>query len=263
MLHSKAMDIPANDDRREGLAFLPFPPGLQGTPQDALFLDFDGTLVEIAPHPDAIEVSPDLPQLLRALSEKLDGRLAIISGRALADLDRHLGHLDIAMAGSHGGEFRHAGSSEILSLADPLPGEIEHGLRAIAEDHGGLLVEPKPFSAAIHYRSRPEAEADVVARAGLLARSAGLALKHGKMVAELVMPGSDKGNAVRRFMEMPEFSGTRPIFVGDDVTDEDAFRIVLDHEGGGILVGPERETAALWRLPGVADVHAWLKAALA
>lgn len=257
------MNVPATGCQPAAPQSLPVPPALQGAPQEALFLDFDGTLVEIAPRPDAIHVAPELPGLLTRLAHMLDGRLAVISGRALADLDRHLGTLDVAMAGSHGGEFRQAGSAEVHFLADPLPGRVVTSLRAIAEDLGGLLVEPKPFSAAIHYRGKSEAESEVLARTGALAREAGLNLKRGKMVAELVMPGSDKGNAVRRFMEMPVFAGTRPIFVGDDITDEDAFKIVVDHGGGGILVGPERETAALWRLPGVADVHAWLKAALA
>lgn len=204
-----------------------------------------------------------MPDLIRTLSRKLKGRLAIISGRALADLDRHLGPLDVAMAGSHGGEFRQTGSSRVQLLADPLPERAAMSLRAIAEDLGGLLVETKPSSAAIHYRSRPEVEAEVVARTVSLAAESGLVVKRGKMVAELMMPEADKGAAVRRFMAMAPFSGTRPLFIGDDITDEDAFRTVSDLGGAGILVGPQRETAALWRLPCVAGVHAWLKAAIA
>jgi len=241
---------------------LPDPPRFGCDAKDALFLDFDGTLVDIAHHPDAIEVAIGLPKLLEDLTGSLDGKLAIVSGRSLADLERHLGQLDIAMAGSHGGEFRPAGTSEIQSLADPLPRDIVSALEAISERHGGLLVEPKPFSAAIHFRNQPHAEADVVARARDLAEQAGLKLTKGKMVAELAMPGSDKGSAVARFMDSTTFSGSQPVFVGDDITDEDAFTTVLDFKGGGVLVGPERKTAARWRLPGVAHVHDWLKAIL-
>ncbi len=241
---------------------LPPPPALNSLPDAALFLDFDGTLVEIAPHPDAIHVPPDLAEQLARLNARLGGRLAIVSGRSLADLDRHLGKLNIAMAGSHGGEIRPAGSRDVQSLAPPLPGEVVRSLQAIARDHGGLLVEPKPFSAAIHYREKPSAEADVVARASALGKAANMTVKRGKMVVELVMPGSDKGRAVMQFMDMPEFHGARPVFVGDDITDEDAFGAVKELKGEGILVGPERATAATSRLPGVADVHDWLRQAL-
>lgn len=242
---------------------LPCPPSLGDIPDMALFLDFDGTLVEIAPHPDAIEVASDLSDLLRRLDERLSGRLALVSGRSLADLEKHLGPIDIAVAGSHGGEFRPAGSSEVHPLSDPLPRDVLDGISAISEELGGLLVEPKPFSAAIHYRAKPETEADVLERTSLLAAKAGLTLKRGKMVAELVMPGSDKGSAVKRFMEMPVFNGFKPIFVGDDITDEDAFKSVRQMQGGGVLVGPMRMTEALWQIPCVSAVHDWLRASLA
>ncbi len=256
------MKTETNDFQSARQQPLPGPPRFGRDAKDALFLDFDGTLVDIAPHPDAIEVAASLLGLLEVLTGALEGKLAIVSGRSLADLERHLGRLDIAMAGSHGGEFRPAGTSEVQSLADPLPGNIVAALEAISERHGGLLVEPKPFSAAIHFRDRPQAEADVLARTQDLADRSGLKLTKGKMVAELAMPGSDKGSAVARFMDTPVFSGSQPVFVGDDITDEDAFKTVLDFEGGGVLVGPERKTAARWRLPGVAHVHDWLKAIL-
>ena len=263
VLHRPAMNLSASDRDPALQQALPAPPDLQGSAQEALFLDFDGTLVDIASHPDAIHVAAHLPDLLIGLSRMLDGRLALVSGRALADLDRFLGPLDIAMAGSHGGEFREAGASHAHPLADPLPAHVLTSLNAIAARLGGLLVEAKPYSAAIHYRGQPEAEAALRARTADLAQNAGLAIKRGKMVVELVMPGADKGSAVTRFMEMPQFDGARPIFVGDDITDEDAFKTVLNYEGGGILVGPMRQTAAQWRLDGVAQVHHWLKAALA
>lgn len=237
------------------------PPVSQGK-MPALFLDFDGTLVAIADHPQTIAVSPALPSLLMRLNDALHGRLAIVSGRTIADLDRFLAVPSVAIAGSHGGELRLGSESTIEAMADPVPPGIEKALRDLAAGVGDLLVETKPFSVAIHYRARPEAEPQVLEYATELAASTGLTLKPGKMVAELVMPGVDKGRAVGTFMRMPTFKGSHPLFVGDDITDEDAFRSVLNHEGGGVLVGPERETAALWRLPTVSDVHRWLEDAL-
>ncbi|MCJ2186565.1 trehalose-phosphatase [Novosphingobium beihaiensis] len=241
---------------------LPQPPPLRISPQTSLFLDFDGTLVDIADRPDAVVVARQLPGLIEALSQRLDGRLALVSGRSLDALETLLGPLGVAMAGSHGGEFRPAAGGEVYPLADPLPGSIVEDLTGFALANGGLLVEPKPFSVAVHYRHHPHARDNLLARAEDLAAMHGLKMKHGKQVIELVMPGSDKGSAVARFMDLPQFSGTAPLFVGDDVTDEDAFRAVIRFGGNGILVGAMRPTAATWRLAGVAAVHDWLAAAL-
>lgn len=246
---------PASEDE----APLPAPPLLGAGTGLALFLDFDGTLVEIADHPQDVVVPPELPGALAALSQRLEGRLAIVSGRALATLDRLLNGAPIAMAGSHGGELRPAGAEKVEPLADPLPRPVCQALDAYAQANGGLVFEAKPFSAAVHYRDRPQIGAALYDFAARLATENGLTIKHGKMVVELSMPGSDKGNAVNRFMQLPPFSGTRPLFAGDDVTDEDAFAAVRAFNGGGVLVGPMRQTHALWRLQGVAAVHRWLE----
>ncbi|VWX52924.1 trehalose-phosphatase [Novosphingobium sp. 9U] len=248
-------ELPASREH----APLPAPPQLGAGAGLALFLDFDGTLVEIADHPQGVVVAPELPEALAALSQRLEGRLAIVSGRALATLDRLLDHAPVAMAGSHGGEFRPVGASQVEPLADPLPKPVCQALDTFAQENGGLVFEAKPFSAAVHYRDRPEIGEALHDFAAALAADNGLKIKHGKMVVELSMPGSDKGNAVNRFMELPPFAGTRPLFVGDDVTDEDAFGAVRRFDGGGILVGPMRQTAALWRLDNVAAVHRWLE----
>lgn len=241
---------------------LPQPPPLRLSPQTALFLDFDGTLVDIADHPDEVLVSPALPDLLQALSDRLEGRLALISGRSLAALEAMLGPLDVAMAGSHGGEFRPVRQGGVEALADPLEASVVERLGAFAHANGDMLVEPKPFSVAVHYRRHPHARDDLLACAQEIADADGLKLKHGKQVVELVMPGSDKGSAVAAFMSRTPFSGTAPLFLGDDVTDEDAFGAVSQFAGTGVLVGPMRHTAARWRLEGVPSVHAWLEAGL-
>ena len=247
-------DLPSAD--------LPAPPPLRLDRGTALFLDFDGTLVEIADRPDEVEVARVLPALVEALSDRLEGRMALVSGRSLAALEELLGPVQVAMAGSHGGEFRPRAGAEVFPLADPLPGTVVAELSSFARANGDLLVEPKPFSVAVHYRSRPEALEGLLTCAEGIASQAGLGLKHGKQVIELVMPGSDKGSAVARFMELEAFAGASPMFLGDDVTDEDAFHAVEAYGGAGVLVGAVRPTAARWRLTGVAAVHQWLSTAL-
>jgi len=251
-------DAAASRPRRD----LPQPPPLRLSPRTALFLDFDGTLVDIADHPDEVLISPALPGLLQALSERLEGRLALVSGRSLAALEAMLGPLDVAMAGSHGGEFRPARSGAVEALADPLDHSVVERLSAFARANGDMLVEPKPFSVAVHYRRHPHAKDDLLACAQGIADAAGLKLKHGKQVIELVMPGSDKGSAVAAFMDRAPFAGTAPLFLGDDVTDEDAFGAVGAFAGSGVLVGAMRPTAARWRLEDVPSVHTWLQAGL-
>ncbi|WP_188771879.1 trehalose-phosphatase [Novosphingobium endophyticum] len=250
-----ALHTPAQGD-------LPQPPPLRTLAQTAIFLDFDGTLVDIAARPDAVEVAHTLPALIERLDAVLGGRVALVSGRALAALDGMLGPLDVAMAGSHGGEFRPAAGDEVHPLADPLPEGIAGPLARFARDNGDLIVERKPFSMAVHYRGHAGMREPLLAMARDLAEDHGAGVKDGKMVVEVVMPGSDKGSAVAKFMEMPLFAGATPYFVGDDVTDEDAFRAVERFGGGGILVGAMRRTAARWRLDDVRAVHAWLSDAL-
>lgn len=236
------------------------PPSLSADVATALFLDFDGTLVEIADDPNGVRVPADFSGLLNRLSTLVEGRIAIVTGRSIAALEALTGSLSIAVAGSHGGEFRIGNTTE--ALAAPLPEAVADAMADHAAANGGLLVERKPFSIAVHYRHHPEARDGLLAFAQGLATQHGLAFKHGKFVVELTMPGSDKGSAVARFMALPAFQGAVPVFLGDDVTDEDAFRTVRDLGGHGILVGPMRETAADFRLPDVAAVHEWLASGL-
>ena len=228
----------------------------------ALFLDFDGTLVELAESPGSIRVPATLGGLLRRLSRKLEGRVAIVSGRSIDDLGRHLPEAGIALSGSHGLELRLAGG-------DPLPVEAPQGLaearaqlRRFAEEQAGLLVEEKPASVALHFRQAPHLAAAAEEFAARLARRTALCVQPGKMVLELRPPGADKGDALRRIMAEPVFAAARPLFVGDDLTDEHAFAAAAELGGGGILVGPPRATAARWRLDDVAATAAWLARAV-
>lgn len=227
----------------------------------ALFLDFDGTLVELADTPDSIVVEDDLPELLARLSRRLDGRLAIVSGRAVGDLERYLDCGGIAVSGSHGVELRMAGGGAPTMAASVDLDHVRAAVERFAGDVPGLVVEEKPAGIAVHYRQAPK-EADNVERfMSDLAVQTGMALQHGKMVAELRPSGIDKGVAVRALMAEAPFAGARPIFIGDDVTDEHGFEAVKASGGHGILVGPARETAAAYRLGDARAVAAWLREA--
>ncbi|MEA2484661.1 MAG: trehalose 6-phosphate phosphatase [Thermoleophilaceae bacterium] len=231
------------------------PPPLRLVEHPALFLDFDGTLVALAARPAEIIVAPQLPDLLDQLSLRLEGRLAIVTGRALADLDSHLRLPHIAASGSHGLERRGAATEPPPGL-----GDAHAAFARAAAAARGLIVETKPASVALHYRLAPEREAEVCALAESLAGRTGLQVQHGKLVVELRAPGADKGDAVTAMMAEPPFAGARPVFVGDDLTDEAGFRAAAAMGGFGVLVGDARDSAAAYRLPDVGAVHAWLAA---
>ncbi|WP_129790881.1 trehalose-phosphatase [Sphingosinicella sp. CPCC 101087] len=226
----------------------------------ALFLDFDGTLVELAETPDSIRVAPELEALLRRLRRRLGGRLAIISGRSIADLERHLPLSGIAFSGSHGLELQLPDGTG-LPLSVPVGLEDVHErVRRFASDRPGLLVEEKPAGIALHFRRAP-AEAEAVdSFMAALAEERGWSVQRGNMVVELRPVGATKGDALRAFMTEPEFIDARPVFVGDDLTDEHGFDAAADLGGAGVLVGRPRETAATYGLESVAAVAAWLSA---
>jgi trehalose 6-phosphate phosphatase len=236
------------------------PPALDS--EAALFLDFDGTLVEIADTPESIRVPAGLPTLLDRLARRLAGRLAIISGRSIDDLERHLGRSNLALSGSHGLELRLPGGGDIPIAAPAWLEEARLQIAGFAAAQG-LIVEQKPASVAVHYRQSPESEAGVMEFLAGMAEAKGLSVQRGKMVAELRPPGADKGDALRRLMTEPQFASARPLFVGDDLTDEDGFAAAAALGGGGILVGARRASAARWRLPDVPAVIRWLEAAVA
>jgi trehalose 6-phosphate phosphatase len=223
----------------------------------ALLLDFDGTLVELAETPDAIRIPLELPALIARLSLRLGGRVAIISGRSLDDLERHVGPLPVAFAGSHGAEIRTGGEVERSHLPAGLA-KAREALERFAAEDPRLLVEDKPGTVALHFRRAPDREADSAALAERLATRHGLQVQAGKMVFELLPEGVDKGKALERLMAQPLFAGARPWFIGDDLTDEHAFAAAARAGGGGILVGPKRETAAAWRLADVRAASRWL-----
>lgn len=224
----------------------------------ALFLDFDGTLVAIAPGPDAIEVPRSLGGQLQALADRFDGRVAIVSGRSLVDLDRHIGPAAIAMAGSHGAERRLADGAMLGDGPVRFPDAVGDAVRDYAVRHDGVEPEAKSFGAALHYRAAPDAREAVIAFAKDLAVRHDLVLKHGKSVVELTARDAGKGHAVQALMAHDVFAGALPVFIGDDITDEDGFRAAGGSGGFGILVGERSPSAARYALADPAAVHHWL-----
>ena len=229
----------------------------------SLFLDFDGTLVELAARPDAVEVDARLRTVLRALGTALDGRLAIVSGRSVAQIRDLLRDAAPSISGSHGLELEWADGRRRTPAPPAWLAPTVARMTAFGETRPGVLVEVKPFGVALHYRQAPDAEAACHSLAATLAEADGVHIQHGKMMVELRMAGADKGDAVRAFMADPAMAGTAPLFFGDDLTDEPAFVAAGDLGGAGVLVGAERQSAAAYRLDSVADTLAWLEAAVA
>lgn len=224
----------------------------------ALFLDFDGTLVELAPTPDGIALADRLAANLSALADTLDGRLALVSGRAIVDLEKHLGPLALACAGSHGSDCRKASGETLGAAPGGLATAALAAIKAFAKD-AGFDLEDKPHGAALHYRANPALEPQGLAFAEELAATHNLEVKRGKCVIEFVAPGANKGAAVAAFIDEAPFAGAIPIFIGDDVTDEDGFAMARDLGGFGIIVGERLGTVAKFRLANVAAVHHWLE----
>ncbi|WP_158498807.1 trehalose-phosphatase [Magnetospira sp. QH-2] len=240
--------------------------GSDGSSHQALafFLDVDGTLVEIAPTPDSVVVSPDLPDILERLSEAVDGALVVVSGRSIAQIDDLLKPAKLPAAGLHGLESRETALGKIMT--PPVPPQMDQAvqaMKAFVEAHPGTLFEDKTHSLAIHYRRAPETEAAArdLAEAVMAELGAGYHILAGKMVFEVKPDGADKGQAVTRFMALPAFAGRRPVFIGDDVTDEDGFAAVNALGGTSIRVGPaDRPTEAQTHVPSVSDLHRLLAA---
>lgn len=233
------------------------PPPLALLDGASLFLDLDGTLVDFVIDPAAIHVDQRLRTLLRDLWRRLDGRLAILSGRSLDDVAAQLDLDGVAMAGSHGLERRSPAGALTRAILPSGFDEAVEKARAFAEAHD-LLLEIKAAGVALHYRDSRHTEPTVDAFARGLAAESGLELQQGKCVRELRVPGADKGDAVRAFMAEPPFALGSPVVMGDDLTDEHAFSAAAMLGGCGILVGEPRPTVARYALPSVAATLDWL-----
>ena len=227
----------------------------------AVFLDVDGTLLDIQQTPEAVTVPPELILALDTSHRALSGALALISGRGLAELDRLFAPLVLPAAGLHGLEMRSNGAgSERMPKNDPaLAAEVTR-LREELAPLSSVLVEDKGSCVALHYRQAPAAEAEVVAAAQTAAARLGTAyhVLAGKMVCEVKPKAMNKGHAVEIFMAEPPFAGRHPVYIGDDVTDEDAFVMVNRLGGTSARVGNDSPTEATTIIADVEALRDWL-----
>ncbi len=224
----------------------------------ALFLDLDGTLLEIEDHPRLAAASARLSALLPALPAATDGAVALVSGRSIEDIDRILAPHAFVAAGVHGLQRRDA-AGRLSAAADTIPSAARERVRAFAERHR-LLLEDKGMSLALHYRNRTELEAEVHAFVEALQAQlpSDVEVLLGHKVVEVKPSVMNKGDAIRAFMEEAPFRGRTPVFAGDDVTDELGFAAVNALGGVSVKVG-EGTTAARWRLHDVSAVLGWLE----
>jgi trehalose 6-phosphate phosphatase len=237
-----------------------FPPPLQ--PDAALFLDFDGTLVEIADAPQDVVVAPRLPILLDRLSLQLRGALAIVSGRRIDDVGAFLRSYSGVIVGLHGLEHRAASGETFRRQALPALVEARAGLEASLAGISGVTIEDKGQTIAVHYRGAPR-EADIcIASAEQAVEQAkgALLLRRGKMLVEIGPRDMNKGAGIEALMRGPVFRDRMPVFIGDDVTDEDGFLAVNTLGGISIRVGDETATEARYRLADVPAVISYLTA---
>ncbi|MCE1237289.1 MAG: trehalose-phosphatase [Hyphomicrobiales bacterium] len=222
----------------------------------AFFIDFDGTLVEIASAPDAIVTPPGLAELLADLTRRTGGAVAVLSGRSLATIDRMLTPTVLAGCGQHGLELRLPGGASVArEVAEMEP--IRRRLAAVSVDWPeGVTIEDKGLSIAVHYRAAPQAAErveDAVGRA--VAQAPGtFRLRRGKMVVEATLAGASKGTALKRLMVEPPFLGRTPVVLGDDVTDDDAFDAARAFGGTSFQVGPREGHRADFEIDGPSGV---------
>ncbi|OWY08336.1 trehalose-phosphatase [Thioclava sp. F42-5] len=236
----------------------PAPPALDPS-RDALFLDFDGCLVDIAPRPDAVIVPRDLPGILTELSEALDGALAVVSGRSLHELERFLEGFEGLMVGSHGSEAR--GMEPPMAEAPQHLGAVKEDLAGFAQEHD-LIFEDKSHGAAIHFRSNPAKQGQVEAfTEALTERYDGFMIQPAKMAVEIRPQGFSKDGALAILSDLAQFDGRKPVYAGDDTTDEPALAWAEEHGGFGIKVG-DGESVARYHLAAPTNVRDWLAAAL-
>ena len=227
----------------------------------AVLLDVDGTLLDIAPTPREVVVPRELPETLARVSDRLGGALALVSGRPIYEIDEFFALLRLPTIGGHGAEMRPvAGGVTISGRSTPLDPIFRQRLKDIAANHPGVLVEDKGYSIALHYRQVPKqglALVHDVKHAYQAWADQSFELLAGKAVLEIKYAAFNKGSAVRDLMTYPPFKGRAPIFVGDDRTDEDAFKVMPEFNGQSMSVGR--------KLPGIekyfecpADVRRWL-----
>jgi trehalose 6-phosphate phosphatase len=227
----------------------------------AILLDIDGTLLDFAPTPREVWVPPGLAETLSRLHDRTSGALALVSGRSLNDIDLIFAPEQFPAVGGHGAEMRISADSEAVAVhAPPMDKELKRRLAAIAKLSPGILLEDKGYSLALHYRLAPHAEKAIYEAVSLIRAdlpNAPIEVLPGKCVCEIKQSGFDKATGVRELMTHAPFRGRRPVFIGDDVTDESVFAMMPDLGGLAFSVG-RRAQGVTDYFDEPRDVRAWL-----
>jgi trehalose 6-phosphate phosphatase len=214
----------------------------------AILLDIDGTLLDLMPTPREVWVPPGLSRTLNGLREKTSGALALVSGRSLNDIDLIFAPDQFPAVGGHGAEMRLSADNEAVAThAPPLDKELKRRLATIAKLSPGILLEDKGYSLALHYRLAPHAEKAIYEAVSLIRAdlpNAPIEVLPGKCVCEIKHSGFTKASGVRELMTLEPFKGRRPLFIGDDVTDESVFAIMPDFDGLAFSVGRRAQGVA-------------------
>ena len=228
----------------------------------ALFLDLDGTIIDIAPTPEAVIVPPELTATVAGLSRGLAGALAIITGRPMSDVDRFLHPLRPVAAGVHGAELRLAEGGPVTFDAEGLDDNLVEAVKRLEGIASGILVEPKGRSIAVHYRQAPAAgDALMSALEPILASyDDRLVLCPGRKVLEIVPRRISKGGALATIAALPAFGGRRPVMIGDDTSDVSAFAAATSLGGVGLKVAGESFSSGEADFRGPSAVRSWLSA---
>ena len=230
----------------------------------ALFLDVDGTLLEIRDNPADVVADEELIDILETCSARLNGAMSLVSGRSIAEVDRIFAPASFPIAGAHGTEFRFDDDRTVTVADDVLPAPVVESLEGFAAKDDGLLLEYKRNGVSLRCRRAPQLADECRARVNALTPMLGDAFRviKGKMVFEIVSATHNKGAAIETFLAQEPFAGRVPVFLGDDVTDEDGFKAVNAARGISIRVGSVRHSVAEYCLPDVADVRPWLTNAI-
>jgi trehalose 6-phosphate phosphatase len=222
---------------RGTIADLPPVPDLR---RSAILLDIDGSILDLAPSPRQVSVPPELRRTLLRLVEHTGGAVALVSGRAIADIDLIFAPLRLAAIGVHGAEMRISGDARVQTQTAPLSQALKRKLAATAEFAPGILLEDKGYSLALHYRLAPEKGPELVQAVAEICADAPeepVEILKGKLVVDVKPAGINKGTAVSELMRHAPFVGRQPIFIGDDTTDLPVFSIIPKFGGQAYSVG--------------------------